>query len=562
MAKAKIYQIFYSAETRAQLDPGFLALDNLSNERPDWREYWPIRRFLLAHSLQPETYYGFFSSKFRAKTSLGSATVHELIELHAADADVISFSPHFEHIAPYLNIFEQAAACHGQLDLFRECAALIAPEFRIEQSVMTSLDTIFCNFFVAKPEFWGEWLRHAERLFEIAEQRATPLGHALNGIAGYVVVSPNDSTATDAGQTSVTLREIPGVHAKVFVIERLASLLLWSNRRWKVRSFNHLTSSPGPPLTADLFALDALKIAYRQTGAKSFLDTFHKLRQQAEPRLAQMTSKTPPKSTSTAPMPPPMPAHRSAPRPDPASPVETAPAAGASPEKIRIVCASRKTREQFVTETELGQSLAHLLPADVELRLFPSNARGLPAVYNVAIEESSDNPAILLFIHDDVYLSDAFWAERLRDAVNHFQVVGVAGNRRRVARQPSWGFRAVSTADGTLIPEDPRNLSGTVAHGSEVLAKRVDVFGPSRQSVKLLDGLFLAARSATLLAKALRFDERFDFHFYDLDFCRQAERSGLDIGTWPISLTHRSPGDFRGAAWHRNYECYMNKWAD
>ena len=562
MAKAEIYQIFYSAETRAQLDPGFLALDNLSNERPDWREYWPIRRFLLNHTLTPDTYYGFLSNKFGTKTGFNSATVHELIDRHGGDADVISFSPYIEHIAPYLNIFEQAAACHGQVELFRECAALIAPEFRIEQSVMTSIDTIFCNFFVAKPEFWGEWLRHAERLFDIAEQHSTPLAQTLNGIATYAIVAPNGSAITGTPQPSATLCNIPGVHAKVFVIERLASLLLWSDRRWKIKSFNHLTSSPVSPSTADLLVLDALKIAYRQTGAKSYLDTFRELCRQVGPRLVLATGQTPTGSRTTSPALPQMPPHVLPPTASASSPVTPALTPGAGPEKIRIVCATRKTREQFITDTELGQSLVHLLPPNVELRLFPSNTRGLPAIYNNAIDEAKDDPAILLFMHDDVYLNDAFWADRLRDAVNHFQVVGVAGNCRRVARQPSWCYRAVSTVDDTLIHDDRENLSGTVAHGSEVLARRVDAFGPSRQSVKLLDGLFLAARSATLRKKMVRFDERFDFHFYDLDFCREAERAGLDMGTWPISVTHGSLGDFRGAAWRRAYECYLDKWTD
>jgi hypothetical protein len=245
-----------------------------------------------------------------------------------------------------------------------------------------------------------------------------------------------------------------------------------------------------------------------------------------------------------------------------ACPVNTALSSSTPPEKIRIVCATRKTREQFVTDTELGQSLVDLLPSNVELRLFPSNTRGLPSIYNIAIDEAKDDQSILLFVHDDVYLNDAFWADRLREAVDHFQVVGIAGNCRRVARQPSWCYRAINAADGTPIHDDRKNLSGAVAHGSEVLPRRVDAFGPSRQSVKLLDGLFLAARSTTLRQNLVRFDERFDFHFYDLDFCREAERAGLEMGTWPISVTHRSLGNFRGAAWRRGYECYLDKWAE
>jgi len=51
-----IYQIFYSAESKGICDPGFQLLDNLSNERPDWREYWPIRNFLKAHELDESSY--------------------------------------------------------------------------------------------------------------------------------------------------------------------------------------------------------------------------------------------------------------------------------------------------------------------------------------------------------------------------------------------------------------------------------------------------------------------------------------------------------------------------
>lgn len=554
MAKAEIHQIFYSEATRARLDPGFIGLDNLANERPDWREYWPIRRFLLGHTLKPDTYYGFFSSKFGAKTGLSSTAVHELIDRHGADADVITFSPYLEHIAVYLNIIEQAAACHGQIETFRECAAMVAPEFRIDRCVMTSLDTVFCNFFVAKPQFWSEWLGHAERLFEIAESGSTPLAQALNSVITYVVVEPNGTSAGSAAQPHVTLHPVPNVQTKVFVIERLASLLLWSNRRWRIKSFNHMTSSPGAPATPDHFVLDALKIAYAQTGAGPYLDTFSKLRRQITARHER--SESPSRAGPIAAGAVPSPAAGTTP---PAAPPENP---GTTPEKIRIVCATRKSREQFVLDTELGQSLARLLPSNVELRLFPGNARGLPVIYNIAIDESRNDPAILLFVHDDVYLNDTFWADRLREAVNRFQIAGVAGNRRRAARQPSWCFSAIDPADGKLIRDDRENLSGAVTHGGGARPQRVDAFGPAGQSVKLLDGLFLAARSTTLWKESLRFDERFDFHFYDLDFCRQAERAGLGMGTWPISVTHASLGGFCGDAWRSGYERYVDKWSD
>ena len=58
----------------------------------------------------------------------------------------------------------------------------------------------------------------------------------------------------------------------------------------------------------------------------------------------------------------------------------------------------------------------------------------------------------------------------------------------------------------------------------------------------------------------MRFDERFPFHFYDLDFCRSARANGLRLGTWPITLTHQSGGRFGIPEWRKAYADYLNKW--
>jgi 2-polyprenyl-3-methyl-5-hydroxy-6-metoxy-1,4-benzoquinol methylase len=263
MTDCEIHQIYYCEQTRSQIDPPFLPLDNLENERPDWREYWPIRRFLLGRQLEPQRHYGFFSPKFKQKTSLAAATVQDFVREHGEAADVISFSPFFDQMAFPLNIMEMVAANHGCLDIFAQSAALIAPGFEVERSVMSSLDTVYCNFFVAKPRFWAEWLRRCELIFDAAEQAVTPLGQALNGLVTY-----------GAGAAP----------AKVFVIERVASLVLWSQPHWVVKSCNPmllpqastrlLEVATGP----DLMVLDSLKIAYARSGAEQYLALYRHLR--------------------------------------------------------------------------------------------------------------------------------------------------------------------------------------------------------------------------------------------------------------------------------------------
>jgi hypothetical protein len=224
--------------------------------------------------------------------------------------------------------------------------------------------------------------------------------------------------------------------------------------------------------------------------------------------------------------------------------------------KFRFVCATRQTQEQFVSTSALGRSLARFTGYGmVELRLFPANTVGLSALYNIAVREASQDPAVLIFVHDDVYLCDFFWPTHVLEGLAVFDILGVAGNRRRAPGQPSWYF-----IDPQFTRDAPENLSGIVGHGGDFVNSPLSIYGAPKQEVKLLDGLLLVARSQTLLANDLKFDERFAFHFYDLDFCREAEQRKLKMGTWSISVVHESPGAFATPAWHGGYQKYLEKW--
>jgi hypothetical protein len=190
-----------------------------------------------------------------------------------------------------------------------------------------------------------------------------------------------------------------------------------------------------------------------------------------------------------------------------------------------------------------------------ELTLFDSNTTGLPVLYNEALRDAVADPAILIFIHDDVHLCDFFWPIHIFNGLKAFDVIGLAGNRRRLPKQPAWLF-----VDDRWNWDARDNLSGVVAHGKGFPPENVMSYGPPGQQVKLLDGLLLAARSETLRSKKIEFDERFDFHFYDLDFCRQAEAKKLRLGTWTLSAIHESGGAFGSPAWREGYAKYLSKW--
>jgi len=223
---------------------------------------------------------------------------------------------------------------------------------------------------------------------------------------------------------------------------------------------------------------------------------------------------------------------------------------------IEIVSATRLAETEFWNKSALGLSLRRLKrDARLVARVAFENARGLPEIYNARID-APDAPDLLVFVHDDVWIDDYFLAERVTDALKAYDLIGVAGNRRRVPGQPAWAF-----VDARFTWDAKENLSGAVAHGRNPFGA-ISFFGPAPADCELLDGVLLAARRSRLAAAGVRFDPRFAFHFYDMDLCRSARAKGLRLGSWPICLTHQSGGAFGSDAWQAQYRAYLEKWTD
>lgn len=263
-----IYQIFYSEETRQSIAPGFIPLDNIG-QRPDWREYWPMRRFFLESRLDPEARYGFLSPKFSQKTGLSSEQVRAFVDSAPDDVDVITFSPFFDQAAFFLNVFEHANLCHPGIEhAINGALNLIAPDFSIGTTFMSAAQTVFCNYLIAKPAFWQQWLEKCEVIFRTAEARDTELALRLNAEVKY---------------------EQQLAPAKVFIIERIPSLILRTQPQWKVRNFNSMklpvASGPLSRFGADLVALDALKSAANATGFSEYVHAYVQLRNTVNERL-------------------------------------------------------------------------------------------------------------------------------------------------------------------------------------------------------------------------------------------------------------------------------------
>jgi len=263
--KLYVYQIAYNHQTLDQVQgSGFLLLDNLSNARPDWYEYWPIRNFLHSQELDEHAFYGFLSPKFTAKTQMSHQDVCDFIgaALAKGPVDVALFSPQPDMGASFLNVFEQAELFDpGFMQTAKDFLLLQGLDLPLESLVMDSRQTVFSNYFVALPAFWRVWFALSESLFAMAEDSAHPLNAALNFNTSY------------------------GVNAqrKVFLSERLASLLLCLRPEFRVSSANTFnfgwSTSRFRQNPEDVYINDALKMAFRESGFPQYMEAFRKMRE-------------------------------------------------------------------------------------------------------------------------------------------------------------------------------------------------------------------------------------------------------------------------------------------
>jgi hypothetical protein len=255
MPAVHVYQILNHYTSRQDLDPGFEVLDNSSNERPDWYEYWPIRKFLLNETLNEDAYYGFLSPKFHHKTNMTASMVRDFIARGDPATDVFLFSPSIHNSAYFLNVFEHGDAEHP--GLARTAAQLIArtdPAATLEGLISDSRNTVHSNYFAAKPRFWRAWLALNEEMFILAETPEDPLGEALRKPTSY------------RGRAEVQM--------KIFIMERIATWLLARDRSFAAQARDPFAARARFYKLPVAIVCDALKIAYTLERRAQYKDVF------------------------------------------------------------------------------------------------------------------------------------------------------------------------------------------------------------------------------------------------------------------------------------------------
>jgi hypothetical protein len=140
-----------------------------------------------------------------------------------------------------------------------EVLQLLQIDIDVKTLVMSSANTVYCNYFVAKIKFWKEWLAISEFIFQLAQANESDIGKSLNNSTDYL-----------RGPLPM----------QVFMIERVASLLLTVSGPWLTcskflyKDIQYKAKS-NLPFLEKMHTLDALKTSFIQTKNEIFIKSFN-----------------------------------------------------------------------------------------------------------------------------------------------------------------------------------------------------------------------------------------------------------------------------------------------
>lgn len=256
--KIKAYTIAYTPQLFASVKAPFLPLDHTANERSDWQEYWPIRKFLLNNELDEDCLYGFLSPRFTDKTGLDGSRLMAFLSREGVGKDVVTISPQPDMGAMFLNVFVQnelfdPGFCETADAFFKT----IGLDLNLNKCVMDSTQIVFSNYFFATPAFWRRWLKVNEQIFYLCEEQT--------------------EFAMKIGLLKRTNYR-DGVQRKVFLMERIASTLLVCEPHWKVCNYNTFlcaySASRLNEFPSECQIADALKIAWHRTKKENYINEY------------------------------------------------------------------------------------------------------------------------------------------------------------------------------------------------------------------------------------------------------------------------------------------------
>lgn len=208
--------------------------------------------------------------------------------------------------------------------------------------------------------------------------------------------------------------------------------------------------------------------------------------------------------------------------------------------KFLIVSASRESDIKSIYWHEIADKFSDIINGNaisIDTITFLNNTKGLSELYNEVLDKYRDSDySYIIFLHNDLIFVNlkAFLLEIINE---NRPIMGLAGciDAPRYGVSPlAWNTIAGEKQAGEVwhkINPDLPLIKNRYANNSRAF--------PAIS----IDGLCIIVSREAFINPKLKFDNRFTFDFYDMDFCFTAATLGIKIGIINAPVIHYSVGN-------------------
>lgn len=206
----KIFQIYFQQDQIEDIDPLLTPFDNTSNLRPELREYHSFKRIIDENHVEGLDAWGVFGPRWKNKLRYDAEEMTKEIESNW-DHDVFIFNHARIQQALTHSVWEQGEYYHrGIKQVTSHVLSKLGYDPIVLEEFMTSGVVCYCSYFVAKKQFWLDYISFLDKVFAELNDLPPEIDKIYKSSANY---SRDD-----------TLNLFP------FIVERLFSTFLLLHR--------------------------------------------------------------------------------------------------------------------------------------------------------------------------------------------------------------------------------------------------------------------------------------------------------------------------------------------
>ncbi|MCB1192165.1 MAG: hypothetical protein H7A23_08690 [Leptospiraceae bacterium] len=239
MNHISIYQIYYKQDQESFLEEAFKPYNNISNENPEWHEYWIFYQNYKKYPIQESEYRGYLSWKFRQKTQVHGENFKNFI-LQNPGYDVYFINPFYMNAFLFQNVWYQAEYYHpGIMKFVQNLFYKLNYEVDIYKIVNTEDNTLFCNYWIGNQRFWKSFMDFTVPIYNY-------INNSLTKEEGEFIHSRAD-------------KQINASYI-AFIMERMFSTLMVFNKDISSLSYHKINRVISPKDKAAYFVFKNLEI--------------------------------------------------------------------------------------------------------------------------------------------------------------------------------------------------------------------------------------------------------------------------------------------------------------